>query len=66
MQVAEEQSLKFREWTENEYVILERNTTIKKLTEDQLQLESTKVYYLGRMRLQEDLEQELASEEARY
>ena len=40
--------------------------TIKKLTEDQLQLESTKVYYLGRLRVQQDLEEELTSEEARY
>jgi hypothetical protein len=63
--VSFEQSLKFKEWTENEQIIIERNNTIKKLTEDQLQIESAKVYYLGRMRVQKDLEEELKSEELR-
>jgi hypothetical protein len=32
---------------------------IKRLSQDRLQLESTRVYFLGRMRLQSDLELQL-------
>ena len=63
--MAEEQSLKFKEWTENEAKLVDKNQTIKRLTQDQLQMESTKVYYCSRMRLQVDLEAELKAEEAR-
>ncbi len=31
-----------------------------------MQLESTKVYFLGRLKIQTDLEEELRSEETRY
>jgi len=44
----------------------DKTQTIRRLTEDQLQLESTKVYFNGRLRLQSDLEEELNFEEIRF
>jgi len=43
--------MKFNEWTVFEQTMAERTQTIRRLTEDQLQLESTKVYFKGRLRL---------------
>ncbi len=64
-QLTKEQSMKFNEWTVFEQTMAERTQTIRRLTEDQLQLESTKVYFKGRLRLQADLEDELSFEESR-
>ena len=60
--VAEVQNLKFQEWVHYEETISKRSIRIKHLTTENLQHESTKIYYIGRHKVQADFELEITSE----
>lgn len=57
-EIVAEQNLKFQDWSQNEQEVADLNSTIKRLTQDQLQLESAKSYYIGRLRLLADMKRE--------
>ena len=60
--VAEAQALKFQEWVGFQRTLDEKSLLVTKLNEDQLQLESSKLFYQGRHKVQSDLESELQDE----